>query len=134
MLRKPRRWTTRLRIKRKSLTKQEADPSRPFFMHPLIFLSGWVALGILFGFHSALDAFRFLDSLSPLLCRVTFRLSFPVVQLDELHRPHVPCMNESVHILRGGFPTCQSNVRARPYYQHTFDLRRLHRAVYTLAT
>src|SRR5271154_6346605 len=47
--RKPRRWTTRLRIKLKSLTEQEADASRPFFMHPLIFLSGWVALGLLFG-------------------------------------------------------------------------------------
>src|ERR1700729_2508735 len=55
MLRKPRRWTTRLRIKLKSLTKQEADPSRPFFMHPLIFLSGWVALGILFGFQEPVE-------------------------------------------------------------------------------
>jgi two-component system, LytTR family, sensor kinase len=36
-----------LRIKLKRPTKQEA--SRPFFMHPLIFLSGWVALGLLFG-------------------------------------------------------------------------------------
>jgi hypothetical protein len=51
----PRRWTTRLRIKLKGLTKQEADPSRPFFMHPLIFLSGWVALGILFGFQKTGD-------------------------------------------------------------------------------
>jgi two-component system LytT family sensor kinase len=50
-----RRWTTRLRIKLKSLTKQEADPGRPFFMHPLIFLSGWVVLGILFGLQELVE-------------------------------------------------------------------------------
>jgi two-component system, LytTR family, sensor kinase len=48
-------WPTRLRIKLKRLTKQEADPSRPFFMHPLVFLSGWAALGILFGFQELME-------------------------------------------------------------------------------
>ena len=50
-----RRWTTRLSIKRKTLTKREADPNRPFFMHPLIFLSGWVALGLLFGVQEIME-------------------------------------------------------------------------------
>ena len=45
-----RQWTTRLAIKPNNPTKQEADPTRPFFMHPVVFLSGWVALGLLFGF------------------------------------------------------------------------------------
>jgi two-component system LytT family sensor kinase len=45
-----RRWTRRLGIKPNSLTKQEAQQGRPFFMHPAVFLSGWAALGLLFGF------------------------------------------------------------------------------------
>ena len=40
----------RLEIKRNNPTKQETDLTRPFFMRPVVFLSGWVALGILFGF------------------------------------------------------------------------------------
>ena len=56
MLRRmPRRWPTRLRIKLKRLTKPAADPSRPFFMHPLVFLAGWAALGILFGFQELME-------------------------------------------------------------------------------
>ncbi len=50
-----RRSTTRLGIKLKSLTKQDEDSSRPFFMHPLIFLLGWVALGLLFGFQELVE-------------------------------------------------------------------------------
>jgi two-component system LytT family sensor kinase len=45
----------RLGIKPKRLTKQEADPGRPFFMHPLVFLSGWVVLGLLFGFQELVE-------------------------------------------------------------------------------
>jgi two-component system, LytTR family, sensor kinase len=52
----------RLAIKLNNLTKQETDPTRPFFMRPLVFLSGWVALGILFGFQEhaemSLDAWK----------------------------------------------------------------------------
>ena len=48
-------WTVRLGIKLKSLTKQQADPSRPFFMRPMVFLSGWVALGLLFGLQEYLN-------------------------------------------------------------------------------
>lgn len=50
-----RRWTTRSKAKLKSLIKQESDPGRPFFMHPLIFLSGWVVLGILFGLQELME-------------------------------------------------------------------------------
>ena len=50
-----RRWTTRLKAKLKSPIKQESDPRRPFFMHPLIFLSGWAALGILFGLQELME-------------------------------------------------------------------------------
>src|ERR1700722_8462990 len=53
--RKLRRWTMRLGIKPKRLTKQEAEPGRPFFMHPLVFLSGWVVLGLLFGFQELVE-------------------------------------------------------------------------------
>jgi two-component system, LytTR family, sensor kinase len=52
----------RLAINQNSLTKQETDPTRPFFMRPVVFLSGWVALGILFGFQESaemsLDAWK----------------------------------------------------------------------------
>ena len=52
----------RLGIKLNSLTKQQTNPTRPFFMRPLVFLSGWVALGILFGFQEhaemSLDAWK----------------------------------------------------------------------------
>src|ERR1700739_2842814 len=45
----------RLAIKRNNPTKQETDPTRPFFMRPVVFLSGWVALGILFGFQETVE-------------------------------------------------------------------------------
>jgi two-component system, LytTR family, sensor kinase len=51
------RWTRRLGIKPNNLTKQEAPPS-PFFMHPVVFLSGWVALGTLFGFQQLAEMAR----------------------------------------------------------------------------
>ena len=50
-----RPWTTRSKAKLKSPIKQESDPGRPFFMHPLIFLSGWAALGILFGLQELME-------------------------------------------------------------------------------
>jgi two-component system, LytTR family, sensor kinase len=50
-----RRWTKRWKVKLKSLTKPASDPGRPFFMHPLIFLSGWVVLGILFGLQELVE-------------------------------------------------------------------------------
>jgi two-component system, LytTR family, sensor kinase len=40
----------RLAINLNNLTKQDPESTHPFFMRPLVFLSGWVALGILFGF------------------------------------------------------------------------------------
>jgi two-component system, LytTR family, sensor kinase len=53
-----RRWA----INQNSPTKQETDPTRPFFMRPVVFLSGWVVLGILFGFQESaemsLDAWK----------------------------------------------------------------------------
>ena len=49
------RWTKRWKVKLKSLTKPASDPGRPFFMHPLIFLSGWAALGILFGLQELME-------------------------------------------------------------------------------
>ena len=45
----------RLAIKPNNQTKQKIDPTRPFFMRPVVFLSGWVALGILFGFQEYVD-------------------------------------------------------------------------------
>ncbi len=42
-------------IKPNNQTKQEIDLTRPFFMRPVVFLSGWVALGILFGFQEYVD-------------------------------------------------------------------------------
>jgi two-component system, LytTR family, sensor kinase len=45
----------RLAIKRNNPTNQEPDPTRPFFMRPMVFLSGWVALGMLFGFQEYVD-------------------------------------------------------------------------------
>src|ERR1700734_2826375 len=50
-----RQWTTKLGINRNNQTKQEADPSRPFFMRPVVFLSGWLVLGLLFGFQEYLE-------------------------------------------------------------------------------
>ena len=50
-----RLWTTKLGVKLKSLIKRRADPTRPLFMHPVIFLSGWAALGILFGLQEAVE-------------------------------------------------------------------------------
>jgi two-component system, LytTR family, sensor kinase len=52
----------RTAIKLDRLTKNETDPARPFFMRPLVFLSGWLALGMLFGFQAhvemSLDAWK----------------------------------------------------------------------------
>jgi two-component system, LytTR family, sensor kinase len=45
----------RLEIKPNNLTKQEARQARPFFMHPVVFLSGWAALGLLFGFQQLVE-------------------------------------------------------------------------------
>ena len=42
----------RLAIKPDTPTKQE---TRPFFMRPVVFLSGWLALGILFGFQETVE-------------------------------------------------------------------------------
>ena len=50
-----RRWIKRWKVKLKSLIKPASDPGRPFFMHPLIFLSGWAALGILFGLQELME-------------------------------------------------------------------------------
>jgi two-component system LytT family sensor kinase len=47
--------TRMLGIKRNSLTNRETDQVRPFFMHPVVFLSGWVAIGLLFGFQEFLE-------------------------------------------------------------------------------
>jgi hypothetical protein len=44
-----------LAIKLDSPTKKESDSTRPFFMHPVVFLSGWLALGILFGFQESVE-------------------------------------------------------------------------------
>jgi two-component system LytT family sensor kinase len=51
-----RQWIARLGINPNGLIKSEADQIRPFFMHPVVFLSGWVALGLLFGFQELADA------------------------------------------------------------------------------
>jgi two-component system, LytTR family, sensor kinase len=51
-----RQWIARLAIKPNDLIKSEANQIRPFFMHPVVFLSGWVALGLLFGFQELADA------------------------------------------------------------------------------
>ncbi len=45
----------RLAIKPNNQTKPKIDPTRPFFMRPVVFLSGWVVLGILFGFQEYVD-------------------------------------------------------------------------------
>ena len=50
-----RLWTTKLGVNLKSLTSRRADPTRPFFMHPVIFFSGWAALGVLFGFQESME-------------------------------------------------------------------------------
>src|ERR1700677_1189493 len=44
-----RQWTTRLEIKPNSLTNQETQQPPPIFMHPVVFLSGWAAIGLLIG-------------------------------------------------------------------------------------
>jgi hypothetical protein len=44
-----------LAIKSNNLTKQETHSPHPFFMRPLVFLSGWVALGLLVGFQEYVD-------------------------------------------------------------------------------
>jgi len=52
----------RLAIKPNDPTKRQIDPARPFFMRPVVFLSGWVVLGLLFGFQEyvemSLDAWK----------------------------------------------------------------------------
>jgi hypothetical protein len=45
----------RFAIKQNNPTKKETDSTRPFFMHPVVFLSGWLALGILFGFQESVE-------------------------------------------------------------------------------
>jgi two-component system, LytTR family, sensor kinase len=52
LLRRTQRWG----IKPNSLTKLEAPQARPFFMQPVVFLSGWVALGLLFGCQQIAEA------------------------------------------------------------------------------
>ena len=42
-------------IKLDNPTRQETDSTRPFFMRPVVFLSGWLALGILFGFQESVE-------------------------------------------------------------------------------
>ncbi len=44
-----RQWTARLGIKPNNQTKHGKEQNGPFFMHPVIFLSGWVGLAFLFG-------------------------------------------------------------------------------------
>src|ERR1700678_2083885 len=43
------RWRRRLGSNLSNDSKQELKHIRPFFMQPLVFLSGWVVLGLLFG-------------------------------------------------------------------------------------
>src|SRR5271154_4770428 len=45
----------RLTIQQNNPTKQETGPTRPFFMRPVVFLSGWLALGILFGLQESVE-------------------------------------------------------------------------------
>jgi two-component system, LytTR family, sensor kinase len=45
----------RLTIQKNNPTKQETGPTRPFFMRPVVFLSGWLALGILFGLQESVE-------------------------------------------------------------------------------
>ncbi len=45
----------RLAIKLDNPTRQETESTRPFFMRPVVFLSGWLALGILFGFQESVE-------------------------------------------------------------------------------
>lgn len=47
--------TRRLGSNLNSTTRQETKQIRPFFMHPAVFLSGWAALGLLFGFQEFAD-------------------------------------------------------------------------------
>jgi two-component system, LytTR family, sensor kinase len=47
--------TTEVRVKLKNLIKRRAEPTRPLFMHPAIFLSGWVVLGLLFGLQELME-------------------------------------------------------------------------------
>ncbi len=50
-----RQWIARLGIKPNGPIKSAADQDRPFFMHPLVFLSGWVILALLFGLQEDAD-------------------------------------------------------------------------------
>jgi two-component system LytT family sensor kinase len=50
-----RQWIARLGIKPNGLIKSETDQIRPFFMHPVVFLSGWVVLALLFGLQEDAD-------------------------------------------------------------------------------
>src|SRR3984957_12431343 len=43
-------WRRRLGNKLSNTTKQELQQAHPFFMRPLVFLSGWIVLALLFGF------------------------------------------------------------------------------------
>src|ERR1700691_3660604 len=43
-------WSRRLGNQLSSATNQELKQAPPFFMRPLVFLSGWMVLALLFGF------------------------------------------------------------------------------------
>jgi two-component system, LytTR family, sensor kinase len=48
-------WRRRLGNQLSSTTKQELEQAHPFFMQPMVFLSGWVLLALLFGFQEFVD-------------------------------------------------------------------------------
>jgi two-component system, LytTR family, sensor kinase len=52
---KVRTRTGRLDSNLSRITKPDAQQTRPFFMHPVVFVSGWVALGLLFGFQELVE-------------------------------------------------------------------------------
>jgi len=48
-------WRRRLGNQLSNITKQELEQAHPFFMQPLVFLSGWLVLALLFGFQEYAD-------------------------------------------------------------------------------
>jgi hypothetical protein len=52
---KVRTRTGKLDSNLSSITKPEAQQTRPFFMHPGVFVSGWIALGLLLGFQELVE-------------------------------------------------------------------------------
>jgi two-component system, LytTR family, sensor kinase len=50
-------WRRRLGNQLSNTTKQELKQTHPFFMRPLVFLSGWLVLALLFGFQEFADFF-----------------------------------------------------------------------------